>query len=63
MIKVLSAVFLPPVGVYLQAGAGKRFYLNIGLTLLGVIPGVVHAIWGLTEEKKGFRLDTLLRRS
>ena len=63
MIKVISVVFLPPLGVYLQSGAGKRFYLNIGLTLLGVIPGVVHAIWGLTEEKKVFRLDTLLRRS
>ncbi len=63
MYKILAAVFIPPLGVYLESGLGKRFKINIILTLLGVVPGVIHAIWGLTEEKKGFGLDSLKRRS
>lgn len=63
MIKILAAVFLPPLGVFLQSGIGKRFYINCILTLFGVIPGVLHAIWGLAEERTGFRLDRLLRRA
>ena len=62
MIKILAAIFLPPLGVFLQTGLGKRFYLNVVLTMFGVVPGVVHAVWGLSEEKRGFRLDSLIRR-
>jgi uncharacterized membrane protein YqaE (UPF0057 family) len=36
---------LPPVGVFLQVGIGPQFWINILLTLLGYIPGIVHAIW------------------
>ncbi len=44
-IRVLFSVLLPPVGVFLQVGLGFHFWLNIVLTLLGYIPGLVHAIW------------------
>ncbi|MEY8839322.1 YqaE/Pmp3 family membrane protein, partial [Cribrihabitans sp. XS_ASV171] len=33
------------LGVFLQVGLGKHFWLNILLTLLGYIPGIVHAVW------------------
>ena len=36
---------LPPVGVFLQVGLGAQFWINILLTLLGYIPGIVHAVW------------------
>ncbi len=42
---VILAVLLPPLGVFLQVGLGLHFWLNILLTLLGYIPGIVHAIW------------------
>ena len=42
---ILLAILLPPVAVALSAGLGGRFWLNILLTLLGYIPGLVHAIW------------------
>lgn len=45
LIRVLLSILLPPLGVFLQVGIGLHFWLNIVLTLLGYIPGIVHAIW------------------
>ena len=45
LLRILLAVLLPPLGVFLQVGLGLHFWLNIVLTLLGYIPGLVHAIW------------------
>lgn len=45
IIRILFAIILPPVGVFLQVGLGKHFWLNILLTLLGYLPGIIHAIW------------------
>ncbi|MCO6391137.1 YqaE/Pmp3 family membrane protein [Aliihoeflea aestuarii] len=45
IVRILFAVLLPPVGVFLQVGFGLQFWLNILLTLLGYVPGVIHAIW------------------
>jgi len=44
-IRILLAILLPPVGVFLQVGIGLQFWINILLTLLGYIPGIVHAVW------------------
>jgi uncharacterized membrane protein YqaE (UPF0057 family) len=51
IIKIIFAVVLPPVGVFLQVGIGKHFWINIILTLLGYIPGIVHAIWVIAKKK------------
>jgi uncharacterized membrane protein YqaE (UPF0057 family) len=45
IVRLLFAIFLPPVGVFLQVGLGLHFWVNILLTLLGYIPGIVHAVW------------------
>jgi len=45
VIRILLAILLPPVGVFLQVGLGLHFWLNILLTLLGYFPGLVHAIY------------------
>lgn len=45
VIRIIFAIILPPVGVFLQVGIGLQFWINIVLTLLGYIPGIVHAIW------------------
>ena len=44
-IRILIAILLPPLGVFLQVGFGLHFWLNILLTLLGYIPGIIHAVW------------------
>lgn len=44
-LRILLAILLPPLGVFLQVGFGLHFWLNILLTLLGYIPGIIHAIY------------------
>lgn len=38
-------------GNFLQVGIGKHFWINIILTLLGYIPGIMHAIWVIAKNK------------
>lgn len=45
LLRILISVLIPPLGVFLQVGLGGQFWLNVLLTLLGYIPGLVHAIW------------------
>jgi uncharacterized membrane protein YqaE (UPF0057 family) len=45
LLRVLFAILLPPVGVFLTVGIGGQFWINILLTILGYIPGIVHAVW------------------
>lgn len=45
ILRLIVAVFLPPLGVLLQEGLGVHFWLNILLTLLGYFPGLIHAFW------------------
>jgi uncharacterized membrane protein YqaE (UPF0057 family) len=45
VLRILLAILLPPLGVFLQVGIGLQFWLNILLTLLGYIPGIIHAVW------------------
>lgn len=51
LLKIILAVILPPLGVFLQVGIGKHFWLNIVLTILGYIPGIVHAVWVIAKNK------------
>jgi len=45
IVRIIAAILLPPLGVFLQVGIGAQFWINILLTLLGHIPGIVHAVW------------------
>lgn len=49
-VRIICAILLPPLGVFLQVGIGKAFWINILLTLLGYIPGIVHAIWIIARK-------------
>jgi uncharacterized membrane protein YqaE (UPF0057 family) len=44
-IKMLFGILLPPLGVFLEVGLKGHFWLNILLTLLGYIPGIIHAVY------------------
>jgi uncharacterized membrane protein YqaE (UPF0057 family) len=52
VVRVLLAILLPPVGVFLTVGLGLQFWLNILLTIFGYIPGIVHAIWIIATRAK-----------
>lgn len=45
IVRILLAIILPPLGVFMQVGLGLHFWLNILLTILGYVPGIIHAIW------------------
>jgi len=49
-IKMIFAVILPPLGVFLEVGFKGHFWLNIVLTLLGFIPGIIHAIYVILKH-------------
>lgn len=48
-IRILFAVILPPLGVFLQVGLGKQFWINVILTLFGYLPGIIHAVWVIAK--------------
>jgi uncharacterized membrane protein YqaE (UPF0057 family) len=51
IVKILLALFLPPLAAFLQVGLSAHFWINIVLTLLGGLPGVVHALWLIVAQK------------
>ncbi|MDY7026020.1 MAG: YqaE/Pmp3 family membrane protein [Pseudomonadota bacterium] len=50
LLRILIAILLPPLGVFLQVGLGGAFWLNILLTILGYIPGIVHAVYIIAKK-------------
>lgn len=42
---MLITLLVPPIGVYAVAGCGADILVNIALTILGYIPGHIHAFY------------------
>lgn len=51
VLRILIAILLPPLGVFLQVGLGLQFWLNLLLTILGYIPGIIHAVYIIVKYK------------
>ncbi len=51
ILRIILAIVLPPVGVFLQVGLGTQFWINVILTILGYIPGVIHALYIIIKVK------------
>ncbi|KAH7246705.1 hypothetical protein BKA59DRAFT_398537, partial [Fusarium tricinctum] len=41
--KIILAILLPPLGVFMERGCGGDFWINLLLTFF--IPGLIHAIY------------------
>ncbi len=50
VIRIIISIIIPPVGVFFEVGFGLHFWINILLTLLGYIPGLIHAIWIIVKK-------------
>ena len=50
VFKVIFAIILPPVGVFMEVGFKGHFWLSILLTLLGYIPGIIHALYVIVKH-------------
>ncbi len=49
LLRIIIARLLPPLGVFLQVGIGKHFWINVILTILGFVPGIIHAVWVIAK--------------
>ncbi|ODV70104.1 UPF0057-domain-containing protein [Hyphopichia burtonii NRRL Y-1933] len=49
IFKLIAAIILPPLGVFLERGCTSSFFINIILTILGYIPGILHALYVIVK--------------
>jgi uncharacterized membrane protein YqaE (UPF0057 family) len=52
VLKIVLCIILPPVAAYMQVKLTTQFWINIVLTLLMGIPGMIHALWLVLTDKK-----------
>ena len=45
VLRIIAAILLPPLGVFLARGLVPVFWLSCLLTLLGWLPGVTFALY------------------
>nr|WP_137676573.1 YqaE/Pmp3 family membrane protein [Parerythrobacter lutipelagi] len=45
IITLILTILIPPLGVALKHGFGGTALLNLVLTLLGYIPGLIHGLY------------------
>lgn len=43
LVTIILNIILPPAAVFLKHGLGTTFLISIVLTIIGWIPGVIHA--------------------
>ncbi|WP_420807746.1 YqaE/Pmp3 family membrane protein [Aliidiomarina taiwanensis] len=49
LLLIIISIFLPPLAVLLKKGLGKDFLINLVLSLIFLVPGIIHALWVVTN--------------
>jgi uncharacterized membrane protein YqaE (UPF0057 family) len=52
LLQVAASILVPPVGVFLMTGLSSALVINIVLTLLGWVPGIIHALWIMNKQSE-----------
>ncbi|MFB6319847.1 YqaE/Pmp3 family membrane protein [Saccharicrinis sp. FJH54] len=50
LLEIIFAIILPPVGVAMRYGITGTFWINLLLTILGYVPGLIHAFIVLLRD-------------
>jgi len=50
LISIILGILIPPLGVYLTVGISSALIINILLTILGWLPGSIHAVWIISKQ-------------
>jgi len=50
LLYIALGIFIPPLGVFLAFGVSSTLFINILLTLLGWVPGSIHAVWAIAKQ-------------
>ena len=45
-----SGDIMPPIGVAMEVGFTKHFWINVILTLFGYLPGIIHAVYIIARK-------------
>ena len=51
-VMFMCAVACPPVAVFIHQGCGVQCVASILLTVLGWVPGIVHALWVIRTKEE-----------
>ena len=51
IVKILLAIFLPPVAAFMQVGPTLYFWVNIVLTLLSGLPGMLPSLLACRHQE------------
>ncbi|BAY36684.1 YqaE/Pmp3 family membrane protein [Nostoc sp. MS1] len=57
LLRLLLGLVLPPLGVFLTVGVGPTLLINILLTVLGWLPGSIHAVWVIAKHDEQFNRE------
>jgi uncharacterized membrane protein YqaE (UPF0057 family) len=52
ILRLILGIVLSPLGVLLTFGVGPTLIINILLTLLGWVPGSIHAVWAIAKHEE-----------
>lgn len=50
LLQIILGILIPPLGVYLTVGISSALLINILLTILGWLPGSIHAVWIISKQ-------------
>lgn len=50
IIRIIFSILLPPIGVAVEVGFTKHFWMNVILTLFGYVPGIIHAVYIIAKH-------------
>ncbi|MBW4511921.1 MAG: YqaE/Pmp3 family membrane protein [Scytonematopsis contorta HA4267-MV1] len=50
ILRLLLGLVVPPLGIVMTVGVGPTLVINILLTLLGWLPGSIHALWVISKH-------------
>lgn len=52
LLRVALGILVPPVGIFLTYGLSTTLLINVLLTLLGWVPGSIHAVWAIVKHEE-----------
>ncbi len=52
IIQLILGIAIPPLGIFLTYGISSTLLISVVLTLLGWIPGSIHAVWAIAKYQE-----------
>ncbi|MFD1949625.1 YqaE/Pmp3 family membrane protein [Sphingomonas arantia] len=53
--RIIAAILLPPLGIFLSRGLGRDFWIGVVLTIAAFVPGVIFALYIVLTDRNDSR--------